>query len=146
MGTRLALRIKDDTIINSIMKASNDIRIVPPPLDVSSDSVHCNALTQSSAVSSAFSCHTTDSCCEDDGVDSSLALPLPHSNCPSPSWVHLFSKSSSTTVKKDVTASTALSQGTHLSPQPSWVHVFSKSCSTKSLRTQSIGWVLHNEY
>ena len=34
----------------------------PPPLDVSSDSVHCNALTQSSTVSYAFSCHTIDTC------------------------------------------------------------------------------------
>ena len=32
------------------------------PLDVSSDSVHCNALTQSSTVSYAFSCHTIDTC------------------------------------------------------------------------------------
>ena len=120
------------------MQASDDIRIVPPTLDVSSVSVHCNALTQSSAVSYAFSCHTTDSCCKDnDDVDSSLALPSPHSKCPSPSWVHLFSKSSSTTVKEDVTSSTALSQGTPLPPQPSWVHVFSKSCSTTSLCTQS---------
>ncbi len=120
------------------MQASDDNRIVPPPLDVSSDSVHCDALTQSSAVSYVFSCHTTDSCCNDnDDVDSSLALPSPHSKCPSPCWVHLFSKSSSTTVKEDVTSSTALSQGTPLPPQPLWVHVFSKSCSTTSLCTQS---------
>lgn len=56
--------------INSrIMKTSDDTCIVPPPLDVSSDSVHCNALTQSSAVSYAFSCHTTDSCFEDNADD-----------------------------------------------------------------------------
>ena len=131
-------RRNDIKKINSIMQASDDIHIVPPPLDVSSDSVHCNALTQSSAVSYAFSCHTTDSCCEDnDDVDSSLALPSPNSKCHSPSLVHLFSKSSSTTVKEDVTSSTALSQGTPLPPQPSWLHVFSKSCSTTSLCTQS---------
>ena len=51
------------------MQASNDQCIVPPPLDVSSDSVHCNALTQSRAVSYAFSCHTTDSCFEDNADD-----------------------------------------------------------------------------
>ena len=114
--------------INSrIILASDDTCIGPPPLDVSSDSVHCNALTQSSAVSSAFSCHTTDSCFEDNAdIDSSL-LGLP---------------SSSTTVKEDVTSSSPLSQGTPLPQQPlwvnpSWVHVFSKSCSTTSLRTQS---------
>jgi hypothetical protein len=51
--------------ISSIMQASDDLHIVTPPHDVSSDSVHCNALTQPSAASYAFSCHTTDSCCED---------------------------------------------------------------------------------
>jgi hypothetical protein len=40
----------------------------PPPLDVSSDSVHCNALTQSSTVSYAFSCHTIDTCGEEQDV------------------------------------------------------------------------------
>ncbi len=43
--------------ITSIMQALDDQCIVPPPLDVSCDSVHCNALTQSSTVSYAFSCH-----------------------------------------------------------------------------------------
>ena len=52
-----------------IMKTSDYTCIVPPPLDVSSDSVHCNALTQSRAVSYAFSCHTTDSCFEDNADD-----------------------------------------------------------------------------
>ena len=108
-----------------ITLASNE-QCLPPPPAVSSDSVHCNALTQASPVSYAFSCHTTDSCFKDNAdVDSSLGLP-----------------SSSTTVKEDVTSSTALSQGTPLPQQPlwvnpSWVHVFSKSCSTTSLCTQS---------
>jgi len=52
------------------MQASNDQCIVPPPLDVSSDSVHCNALTQSSTVSYAFSCHTIDTCGEEQDVES----------------------------------------------------------------------------
>ena len=60
------------------------------PLDVSSDSVHCNALTQSSTVSYAFSCHTIDTCGEEQDVESLSALPPPHSH----PWVHVFSKSS----------------------------------------------------
>ena len=101
------------------MQASDDIRIVPPPLDVSSDSVHCNALTQSSAVSYAFSCHTTDFCCEDnDDVNSSLlALPPPYSKCPSPSWVHVFSKSSSTTSLRTQCAAVAVSHRNVISPK-----------------------------
>ena len=127
------MKTSDDTcIVPPPLDVSSDsvhyTCIVPPPLDVSSDSVHCNALTQSRAVSYAFSCHTTDSCFEDNAdVDSTLALP-----------------SSSTKVKEDIKSSTALIQGTPLpQPQPplwvnpSWVHVFSKSCSTTSLRTQS---------
>jgi len=46
------------------------------PLDVSSDSVHCNALTQSSTVSYAFSCHTIDTCEEEQDVESASAMPL----------------------------------------------------------------------
>ena len=105
--------------ISSIMMALDDLQIVTPlPHDVSSDSVHCNALTQPSAASHAFSCHTTDFCCEDnDVVDSSLAIPKQHPKCPYPSGL--------------------LSQGTHIPPQPSWVHVYSKTCSTTSLCTQS---------
>ncbi len=74
----------------SIMQASDDQCIVPPLLDVSSDSVHCNALTQSSTVSYAFSCHTTDTCWEEQDIESALALPPPHSKCHYHSWVHVF--------------------------------------------------------
>ena len=80
------------------MQASNDQCIVPPPLDVSSDSVHCNALTQSKTVSYAFSCHTTDTCSEDFDVDLSTPSPSLHQNGPQPSWVQVFSKSSSTSL------------------------------------------------
>ena len=66
---------------------ANDQCIVPPPLDVSSESVHCNALTQSSTVSYAFSCHTIDTCGKEQDVESASALPPPHSHpwAPSPS-------------------------------------------------------------
>ena len=86
-------RRNDIKIGTSIMPAFDDPRIVPPPLDVSSDSVHCNALTQSSTVSQAFSCHIIDTCGMEQDVESALAL----TPSPSNSWVHVFSKSSSTT-------------------------------------------------
>ncbi len=79
-------RRNDIKIRTSIMPASNDLCIVPPPLDVRSDSVHCNALTQSSTVSYAFSCHIIDTCGEELDVESALALPPSHSH----SWVHVF--------------------------------------------------------
>jgi hypothetical protein len=65
----------------SIPLSSNEQQVFPSPPDVSSDSVHCNALTQSTTVSYAFSCHTTDTCCEENDVESlafaSLQLVLP---------------------------------------------------------------------
>ena len=54
----------------SIPLSSNEQQVFPSPPDVSSDSVHCNALTQSTTVSYAFSCHTTDTCCEENDVES----------------------------------------------------------------------------
>jgi hypothetical protein len=73
-------RRNDIKIRTSIIQSSNDPCIVPPPLDVSSESVHCNALTQSSTVSYAFSCHIIDTCGEKQDVESALALPPPHSH------------------------------------------------------------------
>ena len=54
----------------SIPLSSNEQQVFPSSPDVSSDSVHCNALTQSTTVSYAFSCHTTDTCCEENDVES----------------------------------------------------------------------------
>ena len=66
---KIGTTIIGTSIMPSIMPpAFDDSRIVPPPLDVSSDSVHCNALTQSSTVSYAFSCHTIDTCGEEQDV------------------------------------------------------------------------------
>ena len=93
-------------------KSYNDQCIVPPPLDVSSDSVHCNALTQSSTVSYAFSCHTIDTCGEEQDVESASALPPPHSHL----WVHVFSKSSSTTSLHTQCAAAAVTHWNVLSP------------------------------
>ena len=89
-------RRNDLNRLRSITLASNEQRIFPSPLDVSSDSVHCNALTQSKTVSYAFSCHTTDTCWKEKEDESSSAVAPLHSMFPYPSWVHIFSKSSST--------------------------------------------------
>ena len=61
--------------LRSITLASNKQHIFPSSLDVSSDSFHCNALTQSKTVSYAFSCHTTDTCWEEKEVESSYFIP-----------------------------------------------------------------------
>ena len=92
-GRRNDLHIKK---LCSSVPLSTDQRL-PPPLDVSSDSVHCNALTQSSTVSYAFSCHTTDTCGGGD-VESSSTEAHIELNDPNPSWVHVFSKTNSTQV------------------------------------------------
>ena len=69
-----------------------DNQSLSPPVTVISDSVHCNPLRQSS-VSSGFSCHIDDKL--SDEVDD---VPSVVFNPPSfePTWVHVFSKSSST--------------------------------------------------
>jgi hypothetical protein len=64
-----------------------------PPVNVISDSVHCIPLTQST-VSSGISCHTFDRLLEKDDLKLSLAC---NHQSPSPSWVHVFLKTSSTT-------------------------------------------------
>ena len=70
-----------------------DKHSLSPPVNVISDSVHCNPLRQSSA-SSGFSCHIEDKLLDE--VDDVPSLVF---NPPSfePTWVHVFSKSSSTT-------------------------------------------------
>jgi hypothetical protein len=120
----------------SIMQASNDQCIVPPPLDVSSGSVHCNALTQSSTVSYAFSCHTIDTCGEEQDVESASALPPPHSH----PWVHVFSKSSSTTSLRTQCAAAAVTHRNVLSPKV--LHQRSR-CAQKKKR--KITNILHED-
>ena len=112
-GRQNDIKIGTSIIRTSIMPAFDDSCIVPPPLDVSSDSVHCNALTQSSTVSYAFSCHTIDTCGEEQDVESASALPPPHSH----PWVHVFSKSSSTTSLRTQCAAAAVTHGNVLSPK-----------------------------
>ena len=62
-------------------------------LNIISDSVHCNPLRQSS-VSSGFSCHIDDNLSDELDDVPSVGQNHPSSH---PSWVHVFSKSSSTT-------------------------------------------------
>ena len=101
------------------------------PLDVSSDSVHCNALTQSSTVSYAFSCHTIDTCGEEQDVESASALPPPHSH----PWVHVFSKSSSTTSLRTQCAAAAVTHRNVLLP---------KVLHQRSRRAQKKKWKITN--
>ncbi len=73
-------------------KTTNDNRL-SSSIIVSSDSVHCNSLTQFT-VSSGWSCHTTANSCEKEDIESFVGL-----NCIPTQllWVHVFAKSSSTT-------------------------------------------------
>ena len=63
-------------------------------------------MTQSSTVSYAFSCHTTDTCGGGD-VESSSTEAHIELNDPNPSWVHVFSKTNSTTSLRTQCASVA---------------------------------------
>ena len=78
-------------LCNKIIPTDN--QSLSPPVNVISDSVHCNPLRQSS-VSSGFSCHIDDKL--SDEVDEVPSVVLNRPSSP-PSWVHVFSKSSSTT-------------------------------------------------
>ena len=70
-----------------------DKHSLSPPVNVISDSVHCNPLRQSS-VSSGFSCHIDDNLSDELDDVPSVGQNHPSSH---PSWVHVFSKSTSTT-------------------------------------------------
>jgi hypothetical protein len=75
-------------------KNSDDHRLTSPGVSNSSDSIHCNRLTQST-VSSGWSFHTTASCTDKEkDMESSTHLKSvsnPHS------WVHVFSRSTAST-------------------------------------------------
>ncbi len=77
---------------NNKTRPTNEICLSPPVI-VISDSVHCIPLTQST-VSSGISCHTFDRLLEKDDVKPSMAC---NHQSPSPLWVHIFLKTSSTT-------------------------------------------------
>ncbi len=90
---KVAASDQDSTKLSTTQSLPTDEQRLSPFVIVISDSVHCNPLTQFT-VSSGFSCHTIDNLSEKDDVESSLA---PNRKPPPPSWVHVFSKSSSTT-------------------------------------------------
>ena len=70
---------------------------------VSSDSVHCNPLTQCT-VSSGLSCHTTANSCEKEDDESCVGLNCIHTT---QSWIHVFAKLSSTTLLRTQCAAAA---------------------------------------
>ena len=79
---------------NDLNNKKSDVNsLISRSVSNSSDSVHCNPLRQSS-VSSGFSCHIDDKLLEEQDNVPSVELNHPSSH---PSWVHVFSKSSSTT-------------------------------------------------
>ena len=93
MLTFLFLHISEQSRRNDLKNKKNDVNgLISVSASNSSDSVHCNPLRQSS-VSSGFSCHIDDKL--SDEVDD---VPSVVCNPPSfePTWVHVFSKSSST--------------------------------------------------
>lgn len=117
-------------------KKSNVSSLVSPPLlDVWSESDHCNALTQSNrTVSYAFSCHTTDTCSEDVDVDLSTALPSLYKTDPRPSWVHVFSKSTSASSQRTQCASGAYS----IDKSPKVLHRRSRRAKKKHRKMQDL--------
>ena len=91
----LFLHISEQGRRNDLKNKKNDVNgLISVSASNSSDSVHCNLSTQFT-VSSGWSCHTTASCADtDDDHDSS-----PRLSCPGTphSWVHVFSRSSTST-------------------------------------------------
>ena len=91
----LFLHISEQGRRNDLKNKKSDLNsLISGSVSNSSDSVHCNRSTQFT-VSSGWSCHTTVSCTDkDDDKDSSLVLcsaSTPHS------WVHVFSRSTTST-------------------------------------------------
>ena len=84
--------VPDSAEISTTTSLSTDKQRVSSPIIVSSDSDHCNMMTQLT-VSFGFNCHTIDNFWEKDDVESSSATNL---KSPHPSWIHVFLKTSST--------------------------------------------------
>ena len=108
---------------SSVVAMSNNIRPtdihhLSPPVPFISDSVHCSPLNQFSAGSNGRSCHTdVKLSVELDNVTSGV---VPTRQSSAPSWVHVFSKSSSPS-----SLSTHFAAGAHLdatSPRPTDIH------------------------
>ena len=91
-------------------------------------------MTQSKTVSYAFSCHTTDTCRKDFDVDLLPPLPSIHQNAPQPSWVHVFSKSSSTSSLRTQCASGAYL----IAKSPKVLHRRSRRAKKKHCKMQDV--------
>ena len=130
------LHISEQGRRNDLKNKKSDVSslVFPPLHDVPSDSDHCNALTQSKTVSYAFSCHTTDTCSEDFDVDLLTPSPSIHQNGPQPLWVHVFSKSSSTSSLRTQCASGAYL----IAKSPKVLHRRSRRAKKKHRKMQDI--------
>ena len=95
MLTLLFLHISEQGRCSDLKNKKNDVNsLISVSASNSSDSVHCNLSTQFT-VSSGWSCHTTESCADtDDDHDSSPRLSSPGTLH---SWVHVFSRSTTST-------------------------------------------------
>jgi hypothetical protein len=95
MLTSLFLHISEQGRRSDLKNKKNDVNsLISVSASNSSDSVHCNLSTQFT-VSSGWSCHTTESCADtDDDHDSSPRLSSPGTLH---SWVHVFSRSTTST-------------------------------------------------
>ena len=78
-------------------------------LNIVSERDHCNPLTQLTTVLSGFSCHIRDNLLETEGI-----VPKSLTSCkpPSPPWVHVFTKSCSTSSLRTQCAVAAVNQAT----------------------------------
>ena len=115
---------------NAKSKTTHDQRLLSTAVIVSSDSVHCNPLTQCT-VSSGWSCHTTANYSK---IEDVVPLVGPNVINPPPSWVHVFAKSSSTTSLRTQCASAASMYAT----SPKVFHRRSRRARKKRLKIHKI--------
>ncbi len=111
---------------------ATDNQSLSPPLKVISDSVHCNPLRQSSG-SSGFSCHINATFSDEVDKGPSVVLNLPSSP---PSWVHVSSKSKSTTSLHTQCASAA----NMVVKSPKVLHRRSRRAKKKQRKCEKLLW------
>jgi len=152
------LREDDETVASSrstfhdvTTLSAEPVKISSPSLNCTSESVHCNPLTQFNTVSSGFSCHTggdlsrrkdniassSDNCWKDNTTFSSRFSC--NANGARSMIIPSFPTISLNEKKKFVSSrqENNITKVSHKSRQSKcWIHVFSKTTSTTSLRTK----------
>lgn len=136
------LRLISEQRSVNISTTAHDRRLLSSAVIDSSDSVHCNPLTQSCTVSSGWSCHTTANYSKTEDV---VPLVCPNVMNPHPSWVHVFAKSSTTTSLRTQCASAASKYAT----SPKVFHRRSRRARKKCMKMNKIlreVMVPHNQF